>query len=100
MVTNRRRYESNDSGADDHDAMRRSLTLTEVGVIISLLISTGTGIFTLGVLYGDVQRTKADITEMKPKVDGVVGRVERIDANVTLLLQMKQEEAGNGRGVR
>jgi hypothetical protein len=72
--------------------IRKSLTLTELGVIISLLISTSTGIFTLGVLYGDVQRTKADINEMKPKVDGVVGRVERIDANVALLLTMSRDK--------
>jgi len=90
MAQGRRSFGA-DNDSDDGADMRRSLTVAEVGVIISLLISTATGIFTMGVLYGDVQRSKGDIAEMKPKVDGVVGKVERIDANVTLILEMNRE---------
>lgn len=72
--------------------MRRSLNLTEIGVIVSLVSSVGMGIFTLGVVYGQVQSNTAQIAEIKPKVEDVQGRVERIDANVEFLTQLAKEE--------
>lgn len=100
MQQGRRNFGSDGGELENSEAMRRSLTVAEVGVIISLLISTATGIFTMGVLYGDIQRAKADITEIKPKVDGVVGKVERIDANVSLILEMNRSESSENRGHR
>ena len=69
---------------DTIKAVRKSLTLTEIGVIVSLLTSSGVGIFTLGVVYGQVQNNSDRLNVIEPKVDGVVARIERIDANVVI----------------
>ena len=68
-----------------NDRIERKLTLTEIGVIVSLLASTGPGIFSAGILYGQVQRNTADIEQMKPTVDDMRERVARIDENVKFL---------------
>lgn len=75
-------------------AVRKSLTLTEIGVIVSLLTSSGVGIFTLGVVYGQVESNTARLNVIEPKVDGVVARIERIDANVSFLAELAKEERG------
>lgn len=68
------------------------ITLTEVGVIISLLTSAGVGIFSLGVVYGQVQRNTTSIEKLEPKVDTLEKRIERIDANVGFLADLAREE--------
>lgn len=72
-------------------SIHSKLTLTEIGVIVSLLSSIGVGIFTLGVVYGQVQRNTADIATIKPKVEATAERIERIDANVEWLRQQELE---------
>lgn len=71
--------------------VQRKLTLTEIGVIASLAISTASGIFTLGVVYGQVQRNTADIDQIKPKVDDMRERVARIDEGVRFLTERSRE---------
>lgn len=71
---------------------RAKLTLTEIGVIISILTSVGLGIFTLGVVYGQVQDNTREIGAIKPKVEGIEKRVERIDANVEFLTDLARED--------
>lgn len=71
--------------SDDDKPSKRALTLVELGVIVSLATSTGVGIFTLGVVYGQVQRNTSDIADIKPKVEEIGKRIERIDANVGFL---------------
>lgn len=63
----------------------RKLTLTEIGVIFSLILSGGTILFTAGVLYGQVQNNTTRIDKIEPKVDDISKRIERIDANVEWL---------------
>lgn len=63
----------------------RKLTLTEIGVIFSLIGTGISTIFTFGVLYGQVQTNTARIDKMEPKVDAISARIERIDANVEFL---------------
>lgn len=77
--------------ASEKLGLQNKLTLTEIGVIVSLLSSIGIGIFTLGVVYGQVQRNTADIATIKPKVEATAERIERIDANVEWLRQQELE---------
>ena len=77
---------------DTIKAVRESLTLTDIGVIVSLLTSAGVGVFTLGVMYGQVESNSARLDVVEPKVDGVVSRIERIDANVSFLAELAKEE--------
>lgn len=72
--------------------IRAKLTLTEIGVIISMLTSVGIGIFTLGVVYAQVQQNTREIGTIKPKVEGIEKRVERIDANVEFLTELARED--------
>lgn len=65
--------------------LRKSLTLTEIGVIVSLAISVGGVIFTGGVVYGQVRANTQRIDKIEPKVDDISKRIERIDANVEFL---------------
>jgi hypothetical protein len=74
------------------EAIKRSITLAEVGVIISLISTIGVAIFTLGVVYGDVRRNSADIAVIKPKVEDNAKALQRIDANVGFLKELAVEE--------
>lgn len=65
--------------------IRKSLTLAEVGVIISIILSVGGIIFTGGVVYGQVRSNTLRIDKMEPKVDEMGRRIERIDANTEWL---------------
>lgn len=62
--------------------LRKSLTLAELGVIISILLSVGTVIFTGGYLYGQVQSNTVRIDKLEPQMANVDRRLERIDTNV------------------
>lgn len=62
--------------------LRKSLTLAELGVIISILLSVGTVIFTGGYLYGQVQSNTTRIDKLEPQMANVDRRLERIDTNV------------------
>lgn len=75
-------------------AVRKSLTLTEIGVIVSLLTSATVAIFTLGVVYGQVESNTTRLNVIEPKVEGVVAKIERIDANVEFLTDLAREERG------
>ena len=79
---------------DTLKAVRKSLTLTEWGVVISIISSVFLGVFTIGFMYGQVQNNTVRLNVIEPKVDGVVARIERIDANVTFLTDLAREERG------
>lgn len=85
------------SEATEQAVIKAKLTLTEIGVIISLLCSAGVGIFTFGVSYGQVQNNtgRIDKIEERQEVDG--RRLERIDANVEFLTQMAREDRAKGK---
>lgn len=78
---------------EKNPTMSKKLTLTEIGVIASLLTSICVAVFTLGVVYGQVQRNTADIATIKPKVEATAERIERIDANVEWLRQREIDRA-------
>lgn len=73
------------------EEVKRSLNLTEIGVIVSLVSTFAMGVFTLGVMYGQVQKNSDDIKDIKPKVEDVRLRVERIDANVAFLVERQRK---------
>lgn len=76
--------------AEKIEEVKRSLNLTEIGVIVSLVSTLAMGIFTLGVMYAQVQKNSDEIADMKPKVEDVRLRVERIDANVAFLVERQR----------
>lgn len=71
--------------------IKQKLTLTEVGVIASIITSILVGTFSVGVFYGQVQDNTEDIAEIKPKVEETEKRIERIDANVSFLAELARE---------
>ena len=71
--------------------VKRSLNLTEIGVIVSLLGTLVTGVFSMGVLYGQVQSNSKKIERLEPKVEAIMIRMERIDANVEFLVERQRE---------
>lgn len=72
--------------------VKAKLTLTEVGVIVSLITSVLVGVFTLGVVYAQVQQNTAQIEKHSPKIEENQKRLERIDANVEFLAELAKEE--------
>lgn len=70
----------------------RKLTLTEWGVVISLLTSAGVGIFTLGVVYAQVNQNTARLEKIEPKVEDISRRIERVDANVEFLREQADRD--------
>jgi hypothetical protein len=72
---------------DLETTVRRSLTIAELGVIISIACSSLTAAYVAGKLSGDVQRNTERISVMEPRLDAVSARIERIDANVAFLTE-------------
>lgn len=67
--------------------------------VAALIISVLGGAFNLGVVYADLQKTKADVQEVKTDLQALGvqqvstdQRIERIDANVQFLTEMAREE--------
>lgn len=75
---------------DQVSGMRKSLSITEVGVIVSTICSLFAIIFTGGILYGDVKRDTKRIDILEPKVDALVLQNARIDANVEFLVAARK----------
>lgn len=78
-----------------NESVRRSLTIAELGVIISLICSIGSLLFTAGIIYGDVQRQTDRLNVIEPKVETLGARIERIDANVSFLAEQAREARAN-----
>jgi len=76
----------------DAKQMKRALTLTEIGVIFSLLSSAAVGVFSLGVVYAEVRTATARLDKIEPKVDETEDSIQRIDANVQFLIDLAREE--------
>lgn len=70
----------------------KKITLVEIGVIASLIASIGTGIFTIGVLYGEVRentrfRTISTRDQVEMRED-----IAEIKANVGFLAEQAREQ--------
>lgn len=77
---------------EDMRNVRRGLTLTEIGVIVSLIISIGTVLFTGGIVYAQVQEHGVSITELKTKDASTTDRLARIETKIDLMLQRRGVE--------
>lgn len=72
--------------------VRAKLTLTELGVIVSLVMSGVSGIFTFGVMYGRLVETESRSIKNSNAIEKMNPRLERIDANVAFLYDLAKEE--------
>jgi hypothetical protein len=70
----------------------RDVSRAEYGVIFSIAISVLTAIFTLGVMYGDVQRNVSRIAVLEMKTASMEQAVTRIDQNVIFLADRARED--------
>jgi len=58
----------------------------------AFLLSASSMIWTGGVIYGQVQEHDRRIVAVESKLDSIVPRIERIDANVTILAERAAED--------
>ena len=70
----------------------KKITLVEVGVIVSLIASIGTGIFTMGYLYGQVSentafRKTAMVEQTRMRED-----IAEIKAGISFLTEQAREQ--------
>jgi hypothetical protein len=71
--------------------LTKKLTMTEVGVIVSIFMSGASLIFTAGFVYGQVQTNSRRLDRIEPKVETLGERIERIDVNVDWLRHNSEE---------
>ena len=58
----------------------------------ALALNIATLVFGLGVVWADVQDHERRMAVQEQKVDGLIPKVERIDANVTFLAERARED--------
>lgn len=64
----------------------------EWGVILSLLLSAGSMLFSTGVIWTTVQQHSAEIATLQAKSDIQSDRLARIDTNVLFLAERAKED--------
>lgn len=83
---------------DDETEVRVAVTRAEWVSFGALALNIATLIFGLGVVWANVQDHERRIGVQEEKVDILVPKVERIDANVSFLAERAREERDrNGR---
>jgi hypothetical protein len=75
----------------------RELQRAEWGVIVALLVSAITAVFSGGVVYGQVQAQGVRLSKVEDKADLQAVAIARIDANVTFLVAQAQKEGNSGK---
>lgn len=68
------------------------MTRAEWIAIGALVVSICGGVFSLGVVYADVQDHERRLGAVEMSNDALVAKVERIDANVQFLAELAREE--------
>jgi hypothetical protein len=69
----------------------------EWGVVFSVLASAGSIVFSAGVVWDDLRDHERRLEIQEVKMDGIIPKVERIDANVTFLAEQAREERSAGK---
>lgn len=64
----------------------------EWGVIVSLLLSAGTTLFSAGILYGDVRDQDRRLTVVEAETKDSVTKLAAIEANVQFLVNRARDE--------
>ena len=73
------------------------MTKLEWGVVFSVLASSGSIVFSAGVVWGDLRDHERRLEIQEVKMDSIIPKVERIDANVTFLAEQAREERSAGK---
>ena len=73
------------------NAEQKSMTRAELIAAVAFLLNVATLIFGAGVVWRDVQNNTRINLEQDRKLDDLIPRVERIDANVEFLTQDAKE---------
>ena len=77
----------------DHEpTTETAVTRSEWIAGAAFVLSAGSMIWTGGVVYGQVQEHDRRIVAVESKLDNIVPRIERIDANVTILAERAAED--------
>lgn len=80
---------------DEAPTPRSLMTKLEWGVVFSVLASAGSIVFSAGVVWGDLRDHERRLEIQEVKMDGIIPKVERIDANVSFLAQQARDERGH-----
>ena len=73
-----------------------SMTRAEWIAIGAFALNVGTVVFLGGVVWGDVQDHERRISSQETKMDTMIPRVERIDANVAFLADQARDARERG----
>ncbi len=82
---------------DEAPTPRSPMTKLEWGVVFSVLASAGSIVFSAGVVWGDLRDHERRLEIQEVKMDGIIPKVERIDANVTFLAEQARVERSAGK---
>ena len=82
---------------DEAPTPRSLMTKLEWGVVFSVLASAGSIVFSAGVVWGDLRDHERRLEIQEVKMDGIIPKVERIDANVTFLAEHARDERSAGK---
>lgn len=74
------------------DTEEKAVTRSEWIAGAAFLLSAGSIVWTGGVIFGQVQEHDRRIIAVEDKLDSIVPRIERIDANVAMLAQRAAED--------
>jgi len=77
---------------DPQPTSEKAVTRSEWIAGAAFLLSAASMIWTGGVVYGQVQDHDRRIIAVEDKLDSIVPRIERIDANVAMLAQRAAED--------
>jgi hypothetical protein len=77
---------------DPQPTTETAVTRSEWIAGAAFLLSAASMIWTGGVIYGQVQEHDRRIVAVESKLDSIVPRIERIDANVTILAERAAED--------
>ena len=77
---------------ENQEALVTNVTRAEWLAFLAFLVSIGSFIFGLGVVYADVQDHERRLSAQENKMEMLGPRVERIDANVAFLAERARED--------
>jgi len=77
---------------DQQPIVETAVTRSEWIAGAAFVLSAGSVIWTGGVIFGQVQEHDRRIVAVESKLDSIVPRIERIDANVTILAERAAED--------
>lgn len=80
----------------DNDVTMTNVTRAEWISFGAFALNVATLIFGLGVVWADVQDHERRIASQESKVDALIPKVERIDANVAFLAERAREDRERG----